>query len=388
MRTKKKVLLAVFIPLLVLVLAFAGLAAYVLVPTSSGVASGELSHAYGTVLADIPGITDADPRYVDLAFLGSHDSFSYAITPDSPPDDLVSGTIRSLLPLIKNFIARFAVTQNVGIYDQLMQGARFLQLKITLYNDEWYTAHTLLSVKMEECLVDILRYLSSDAAKGEIVGILFQPNTLGDGSFADLHEAIASVRYNGVNLFDFVHYSQADAFDRNEDGVSLGKLRYNDVTANGAAAGVVLFDRRDEHYQDAWDAKPDPYPYFYDLDACAFHPWHNRCSAKLLIDDIVAACRSALDPSYEDKLRINQTQASVSVRSALDVFGELTSHSLLRFSEKHNLALIERDFFFELLHAMPIFQVDFLTSSTGDFNTRINAMIREYNEKLVTNSEK
>lgn len=379
---KKRVIVAISV-VSTIILALLIFLAAVLAPSSLGVEQGELDYAYGRVLADIDGITDVNPRYIDLAFLGSHDSFSYLLEKNGRVEEGVTPAMTKLMPLIGNYAYRFGITQTVGIFDQLMQGARFLQIKVTFYENEWYASHTVLSGKIETHITEILRYLSLEESKGETVGILFQPVYMGNHSFGDLREYIASIRYDGKNIYDYVHYDNADEFN-DGNGLSVSDIRYNDITCCGREAGVVLFERRDEHHGEAWDIDLHKYPYYYDLDKNALHVWHQSSNTKKLekgIEDTYIMINST--DEYENMLRINQTQACLSVKSAADLGSDITAGSLLKIAKTHNLKLIEREDFFDMLRAMPVFQIDYLTSTDENFNARVNALIREYNESLM-----
>ena len=86
---------------------------------------------------------------------------------------------------------------------------------------------------------------------------------------------------------------------------------------------------------------------------------------------------------YRWKLRVNQTQASLSVESFGDVMRDIGAWSLLKFAEKYNLTLLESENFDNWLRLMPVFQVDFANSDHGDFNRRVNEKIRARNEEIV-----
>lgn len=381
---RKKSICIVLLSVLAIFLGFLILLIAALAPSSLGVEQGELDHAYGRVLADIDGITDVNPRYIDTAFLGSHDSFSSLLEKKGRTEEGVSSVMTTFMPVIGNYAYRFGITQTVGIYEQLMQGARFLQIKVTFYENEWYASHTVLSGKIETHITEILRYLSSEETKGEIVGVLFQPIYMGNRSFGDMREYISSIRYDGKNLYDYVNYDDADEFN-DGDGLSISDIRYNDITCRGQKAGVILFERRDEHYKDTWDKDLHKYPYYYDLDKNALHVWHQSSNTKKLEKSIEKTYKNINSTDeYNDMLRINQTQACLSVKTAADLCSDITAGSLLKIAKKHNLSLIERADFFDMLRAMPVFQVDYLTSTDENFNARINALIREYNETLVT----
>ena len=383
MKVFKKVLLSLGIVLAVVILSVVVLGCFLFIPSTLGVPTDELSLAYGRVLGDVDGIVAANPRYIDLAFLASHDSFSSLISRDGQLDEQAAATMGAVLPLIKNFAWRFAVTQQVGIYEQIMQGARFFQLKVTVFEGEWYTSHSLLAGTLKTHITEILRYLTSEDAKGEVVGVLFQPVYMGDKTYKEMHEYIDTVTYNGKSLYDFVRYGAVDVFHKDTGEVKISDLRYNDLTVNGTEAGVVLFDRRDNNYKPAWEGTNDAYPYSFDLDSNAIHVWHNTSSPKKLIqgiEDTAKAIQS--DANARNLLRINQTQAAMATSTLSDIYHDVTAGSLLKIAQKHNLSLIERSDFNDILSAMPVFQVDYLTSTYGNFNQKANDLIRAYNENL------
>ena len=383
MKRSRRVLSAIFISLLSLVVALVALLAAVLAPSDVGVVQGRLDGNYTRVLADIEGIREANPRYIDMACLGSHDSFTADLEKSGRADQSVPKAFLSVYPLIKNFVFRFGQTQTVDIYNQLLQGVRFLHIKVTYYQGEWYTSHTILSGTLADHMTHVLRYLALPEAQGEIVGIIFQPIYMGDQTYNNLRNYIADIRYMGKNLYDYTAYADADLFGRGV-GTRLADLRYNLLTDNGNRAGVVLFERRDDNYVEAWDAGLCDYPVYFDLDANAIHTWHNRSSRQALMAGIDATCKEIeSDAKYNDMLRINQTQATLSTGSAADIFADIGNRSLLSIAAKHNAALVDRADFMQMLHAMPVFQVDYATSTEADFNARVNALIRQYNIDLV-----
>lgn len=99
------------------------------------------------------------------------------------------------------------------------------------------------------------------------------------------------------------------------------------------------------------------------------------------IDDYVFEVRA--QSLYRWKLRVNQTQASLSVESVGDVLRYIGAWSLVKFAEDYNLSLLENEDFDEWLRVLPVFQVDFANSDKGDFNRRVNEKIRARNEEIV-----
>lgn len=380
--------------LLIVAVVFAVFFSVILQPVSLGVGVGNLNGEYGFVLADIKGLTEANPRIVDIAMLGAHDANTNSLQPDNPIDGYAADTVLGKIqPLVKGFQYRFAVTQTVSVGQQLLQGARFLHLKYADFDGEWLASHTVVGGKIEDDVTEILKYL--DTHVGEVLILLFHPTYFGEGAgYENFHDWLATVEYNGKNIYDYVFYDKADKFGDEivvgapydeYEGRHISSLRYNEVTANGTSAGVVLLDRREvKVVPDTSSPKSVYSDYFYDMDCNALHEWHNRMGSDVLIEKINANCEKVLQEDAAGRmLHVNQTQASVSAETLGDVFRDIGAWSLLKFAEKHNAALIDNPNFDKWLSVMPIFQVDFINSDYGDFNNRVNARIREYNENLV-----
>lgn len=134
---------------------------------------GNTDGAYGVVLADIEGLTEANPRIVDIAMLGAHDANTFSLATDNGVDHIAAdGILGKIFPVSAGLQYRFAVTQAVSPYTLLMQGARFLQFKFSLENGVWRAAHTVLGRELEKDVLDVLRFL--DEHPGEVVLLLFQ----------------------------------------------------------------------------------------------------------------------------------------------------------------------------------------------------------------------
>lgn len=383
----KKNGIKVFIGILVPVVIFTMFLAVVCNDTTINVGEGNLNGKYATVLANIDGIVEANPRYVDIAMLGSHDAVTSTLTDETPLDYHDANSILGKVdPISSGIQYRFGKTQAVGLGAQLLQGARFFHIKCTDYDGVWYGTHAHLTGKLTDHILEVLEYLASDAAKGEIVGLLFQPMYMGDGVTLDsLHDAINSVSYNGKTIFDYVYIDKADTFDNGIGGVRIGELTYNDLTKSGTAPGVVIFDRREADLFEAdWEGTSALTSRCYDMDSCADQEWHSSIGEEKLIGKINETCdRIASDEKYQSKLRMNQTQASFAVGSAKEFFEIIGSWSLLRFAKDYNVSLIENENFERWLTYMPVFQVDFCNSDNGDFNNRVNALIIAHNQATV-----
>lgn len=348
---------------------------------------GNLNGKYMTVLADIDGIVEANPRYVDIAMLASHDAVTDSISTSTPIDlHDEGGALDIIEPISAGMQYRFSKTQTVSLGKQLAQGSRFFHIKCTDYYGTWYGTHTHLCSTLDGDILEALEYLASDSAKGEIVTFLFQPTHFCDDANLDtMYEHINDVKYNGKSLFDYVYIDKADAYDEGNGDARIGELTYNQLTKDGTVPGVVILTRREEgSFKDEWDGNGELVGKTFDMDSCSEHEWHSSIGTNRLIKKINAVCdRIASDISTMSKLRLNQSQASLAVGSIGEFFDVVGHWSLLRFANKHNLKLLENDSFDRWLTYMPVFQVDFCNSDKGDFNNRVNAKIREHNQNTV-----
>lgn len=349
--------------------------------------TGNLDGKYKTVLANVDGIVEANPRYVDIAMLGSHDAITDKITSDSPIDLKDEGGALDIIePISAGMQYRYGKTQAVGLGAQLAQGARFFHIKCTDYYGTWYGTHTHLCGKLDDDLMEVLQYLASDEAKGEIVTLLFQPMYFCDGATLDtLSEHINSVKYNDKSLFDYLYLDEVDVYDEGNGAKRIGELTYNDLTKDGTQAGVViLYRREDGNFKPQWDGNSTLTKRCFDMDACAMHKWHSSIGSNRLIKKINAYCDTVeQDANYSSKLRLNQSQASLAVGGVGEFFDMVGSWSLLRFANRHNVKLLQNKNFDRWLTYMPVFQVDFCNSEKGNFNQLVNERIKEHNQNMV-----
>lgn len=90
----------------------------------------------------------------ELVIPGSHDSFAY--------DFKILGPNESGMPRIANlFIKLWAKCQSKTIYEQLLMGIRYFDIRITKYNGEYYTIHSLIAVPVSQIIHDILLFIDT-----------------------------------------------------------------------------------------------------------------------------------------------------------------------------------------------------------------------------------
>ena len=90
----------------------------------------------------------------ELVIPGSNDSFAY--------DFKILGPNESGMPRIANlFIKLWAKCQSKTIYEQLLMGIRYFDIRITKYNGEYYTIHSLIAIPVGQILHDILLFIDT-----------------------------------------------------------------------------------------------------------------------------------------------------------------------------------------------------------------------------------
>lgn len=96
---------------------------------------------------------------VELYIPGTHDSSCYSVN-YNPFTTLYSNlsSLYKFLGLIPCITNKFTQTQNIDIYDQLKLGVRFLDLRISYFNDIYYCSHTYLCGPLIDYLEQIKKF--------------------------------------------------------------------------------------------------------------------------------------------------------------------------------------------------------------------------------------
>ncbi|RXG51417.1 PI-PLC X domain-containing protein 3 [Armadillidium vulgare] len=105
---------------------------------------------------------------------GSHDSFSYdlqknAVGPDAP---FYVSCLSPIPCYIKNVFLRWFTTQNTSVYEQLMHGIRYFDIRVAVKNKKFYFVHALLGSQLPPLLMEMRKFL--DDHRGEVVLLDFQ----------------------------------------------------------------------------------------------------------------------------------------------------------------------------------------------------------------------
>lgn len=343
---------------------------------------GATGGGYEYVLADIEGITEANPRIADIAMLGAHNAVTAHIGRDAPIDGAGKNSLLGkVLPVSRGLQYRYSVTQTVSVGTLLRQGVRYLHIKYAWHDGDWYGCHSLVGRKLEEDITEVLRFLDGIDG-GEIVTLAMLPTYVGEGGGAGrFHEWLAGIEYNGRNIYDYIYYSAADY------GKDSGRyLTYNDVTDCGEKPGLILIDLIDGANDFAVDGYDGGYEDKWNPIGINGE-WYNTANEEKLIgltekqaNKIMYGGEGVL---YGNTMRINQAHAVFGAGSACEIAETLVKWSLIDFSEKFNDVMLDNGNFDKWLKAMPVFQVDYANSDHGDFNARVNEKIRVRNEEIV-----
>jgi hypothetical protein len=101
---------------------------------------------------------------LDITLPGTHDSGAYefgdVLSPIDP--ELVADLIKIAYDLdidIYTFIKNWSQTQDTTIYEQLMGGIRYLDLRACFIQNDWYTQHFLVGTRTQDLLNDIQAFM-------------------------------------------------------------------------------------------------------------------------------------------------------------------------------------------------------------------------------------
>jgi len=109
---------------------------------------------------------------VDITLPGTHDSGSYELVDAIGPgestvvDDLIRVANKAGLPIFP-FVRGWGQSQNTTVYQQLLGGIRYIDLRVCVYNSGWFTLHFLLGNQIQLILNDIRQFL--DRHPGEVI---------------------------------------------------------------------------------------------------------------------------------------------------------------------------------------------------------------------------
>jgi hypothetical protein len=132
-----------------------------------------------------------------MVFYGSHDSGAYTA-------DFKGGKGNKILslPIIKSFAKRWSITQKKDIYNQLLVGARYLDLRISKYDNDFYTSHSICCAKMNNILSDILKFLGENRKCLLLIEVTEKDNINKEELYEYLLSKLGHLLFKNINTFD------------------------------------------------------------------------------------------------------------------------------------------------------------------------------------------
>ena len=342
-----------------------------------GVKDEDCSHEY--VMRGV--FADKDPRVVDIAMLGAHDAFTSDIEFKSVVNKNESGIITNSIVnfLAKGFVKRMSKAQPANAMQLLKSGVRYLDVRVTLVDGEYYTAHGLVSNTLEYYLKDVVEFLGTHPGEVVIFDIQhFQmPNESDTNTeFANLMNFMAGVKNSqGKSIFDYVHY------DLEMGQIPLSELRYSTVTQKRTSGGAVVLAKysgdvrvysRDNQ---TIEGAPDSTKVIRSL-------WHETNSYNELVKGISNEVEFVKNNNINDVFVVNQAQLTGFV-GGFRLVKSLFMWSITDMAANSNAKLVQnKEEFMYNIEYLKIFMVDNATSTKGNFVKLVNAYILEANRNL------
>lgn len=297
-----------------------------------------------------------------IALLGSHDALSYNIKYSSRYNfnenlSVSSGFLRGFA---KGAVRRYSKAANHRLYTQLCAGVRYVDLRVTCIDGVFYSSHGLVSDTIEASMLEVLRFLTEHP--GEFVILRIQHVYFGRSSWNAFAEFLETVRYNGTNIYDFIRYDLTK---------SPTNVTYDEITDH-ATKGGALFITIDE--QGNVTNRFAPYFNLYPI----WGPWANKTTTSKLVRFLNANIEYLRNNPF-DGFCLAQVQTTP---TGEDIIPTLFGWSLLKMAQRHNTRIIQRIPPRDILAHMPIFMVDYATSTTRNFNDVINAEVLSHNLNL------
>lgn len=348
MKKAKKVILSVTLSLLAAILIFIVVVGHFPFAFNGGTAEQKYSSVLQTAFAD-----NGDVPITKIALLGSHDALSYNINYGSKPnvsEDVITnnGFVRFIG---KGALVRYSKAQKDDIYTQLNCGVRYIDVRITNIDGVYYTSHGLVSHKLKDSLLQILKFLSENA--GEYIIFHIVHYYAGNSNRTELCKYISKIKLEDKCLYDYVYDTPSTP-------------TYNDMTDGGKKAGVLLLSDSMEENE---------YSTLFNRIGIN-SKWHNITNSAALKNAVNDYAQTLSAPSC---LVVNQAQTTP---NGNDVWGIFTGWSLIDMAARHNERMINSEEFDFWLSKMPIYMCDYTTCTRSDFNKRINEKILQFNKSL------
>jgi len=296
-----------------------------------------------------------DQLIIDVAMLGAHDAFSSEINIFSELDPYETNGIMQGFTglLIKGFIVKQAVTQLSDATTLLNQGVRYLDIRLSFYEESWYTKHNYISEEFIPITNQITNFL--DDNPGEFLVLDFQHIDGLDYEILEDYD-IFKTMLEDTGLLDYAYVVN-----------DLGTLTYDQITNNGTESKIIIISKFSDSNNE-----------IQQYDNSIRSNWADSDNFDYIFEFLQE--EAELESQFANQFRIMQAVTTMQM-SGSGILNALTTWSLIERAEDFNNYLIEEEGFLEILESLPIIMVDYSNTNEGGFNDNVMEIIMEFNNK-------
>jgi hypothetical protein len=294
-------------------------------------------------------------RVLDIAMLGAHDSFSNEINIFSKIDPYGTDSIMEGVTgfLVKGFITKQSVTQISDAEILLKSGVRYLDIRLSYFENTWYTKHNYLSGDFQPIAEQITEFL--DANAGEFLVLDFQHISGVDYSNLDDYNVFVQM-LDDYGILDYAYIVN-----------DLSTLTYGQLTNGGTEAKVIIITKFEDSSSKVLN---------YDVSIRS--NWADSDDFDYVISFLEAEANSIKNDDVYDNFRVMQAVTTMKM-SGPGIINAITSWSLINRAKNFNTYLLENEGFEDLLSELPIIMVDYANTNSQNFNDNIMEIIMDFN---------
>lgn len=301
-------------------------------------------------------VLDEDQLIIDVAMLGAHDIFSNNIDIFSELDPFVTDTIMQGFTgfLVKGFIVKQSVTQISTAEDLLKSGVRYFDIRLSFYEDNWYTKHNYISEDFSLLTPQIIQFLEDNT--GEFLILDFQHiSGLDYNSLEDYLSFKQMLDDNG--LLDYAYITD----DPNT-------VTYGDITNNKTESKVIIISKFAESENDI----------LYYNETIRSN-WADSDDFDYVIEFLEEEADYIEAQDLDNRFRVMQAVTTMQMNGS-GILKALMNWSLINRAKSFNSYLINYENFESLLDDLPIVMVDYSNSNKNSFNENIMQIIMDFNQ--------
>ncbi|XFA98289.1 hypothetical protein ACAG96_05285 [Candidatus Izemoplasma sp. B36] len=297
-----------------------------------------------------------DQLIVDVAMLGAHDAFSNEIDIYSDLDPYNTDSIMQGFTgiLVKGFIVKQSVTQISDVEMLLNSGVRYLDIRLSLFEDEWYTKHNYLSENFNLITPKILDFLENNP--GELLILDFQHINGVDYGNIDDYQLFKQMLLD-EGLFDYAYTVN-----------NLSNTTYGEITNSGTESKVVIISK--------FTNSSDEILYY---DNSIRSNWADSDDFDYVLDFLEEESEFIVTENLQDRFRVMQAVTTMQMNGS-GILKALMNWSLVNRAKSFNNYLVEYEGLEELLEELPIIMVDYANSNSKKFNENIMDIIMDFNQ--------